>query len=257
MLIKPTARAQEVQIDEREDTGSPHKQFSIASYSLSGSTYGESSGLNSEHGGKLPLVSLYATSDLPHRTLRTRAVVPAPTKLPTGSRDHSELSMATVKLNNERRAFGAKEYETFKQRYSQPKKATKPSLLTKLTATRQELQACIPYIFHSTIEGKQQTQELKNETSRWTQEFSRFVNDDKATPQDRDECILTLLGRLNEAIDASNPRMRQLFYETSGSMGFADALDHVKTVSKAVRVQKEIEEFEDVKDEWEERRRSP
>ena len=254
MLIESTAKAQKIQIDAIQDAGSFHKQSSIAAYPLNGSTYGQSSGLNAKYGRKTPSVSLYATSGFPHKALKARVVVPAPTEPSTSLRNHSELTTATVNLNNERRAFGAKEYETFKQHYSQQKKAAKPSLLTMPTPTSQELQACIPYILRSEIEGKQQTRELENEISRWTQEFSRFINDNKATPTDRDECVLTLLGALNEAIDNSTPRMRQLFYETSGSAGFADALNQVKTVSKAVRVKKEIEEFEDTKEEWEERR---
>jgi len=82
------------------------------------------------------------------------------------------------------------------------------------------------HIFRSTIEGKQHTQKLK------------FVNDNKRSPQNRDKCVLMLLGKLNEAIDTTTPRMRLLFYETSGSAAFADALDHVKSASKAGKVQK-------------------
>ncbi|CAN9316016.1 unnamed protein product [Alternaria alternata] len=167
---------------------------------------------------------------------------------------HNELPVATVKLNNERRAFGAKEYEAFIRRYAQPKRVPKPSFLTSIMPTSQELQACIPYIFQSTAEGKQQTQELRDEINRWTEGFSRFINH-KAPPREKDECFLMLLGALNEAVENSSRGMRQLFYETSDSSGFATALDQVQTISKSVRVMKEIEEFEDAKEEWEKQER--
>lgn len=95
-----------------------------------------------------------------------------------------------------------------------------------------------------------------NEISGWTHEFSRFVNDKEATQTDRDGCVLTLLGTLNEAVDGSSGRMRELFYETSDSSGFAAALDQAQTVAMSVRVMKGIEEFEDAKEEWEECERS-
>ncbi|KAI4610815.1 hypothetical protein J4E80_007843 [Alternaria sp. BMP 0032] len=169
---------------------------------------------------------------------------------------HVELPAATVALNNERRAFGAREYEAFKQRYAKPKKFLKPTFLTSVAPTNQELQDSIPHIFQSTAEGKQQTQELKNEMTRWTHEFSHFVDDGNATQNTRDENVLTLLGALNEAIDSSSGKKRQLFYETSDSAGFTTMLGQIETVSKSVRVMKEIEEFQDVREEWEERSRS-
>ena len=166
--------------------------------------------------------------------------------------DHVELPAATVQLNNERRAFGAKEYEAFKQRYTKPKKFAKPSFLTSVTPNSQDLQACIPHIFQSTAEGKQQTQERKNQISRWTHEFSRFVNDGSVAQRVKDEGLLTLLGALNEAVDSSTGKKRKLFYETSDLAGFTSVLDRIETASKSVRVMKEIEEFQDVKDEWSE-----
>ncbi|KAI4679844.1 hypothetical protein J4E81_010249 [Alternaria sp. BMP 2799] len=166
---------------------------------------------------------------------------------------HVELPAATVALNNKRRAFGAREYEAFKQRYAKPENLSKPSFLTSVTPSSQDLQACIPHIFQSTAEGKQQTQELKNEVTRWTHEFSHFVIDRTATHKSRDESVLTLLGVLNEAIDSSSEKIRKLFYETSDSAGFTSVLNQVERTSKSVRVMKEIEEFQDAKEECSER----
>ncbi|KAI4681845.1 uncharacterized protein J4E84_007441 [Alternaria hordeiaustralica] len=163
--------------------------------------------------------------------------------------DQVKLPAATVQLNNERRAFGAREYEAFKQRYTKPKKFAKPSLLTSVTPSSRDLQACIPHIFQSTAEGKQQTQERKNDITRWAHEFSRYINDTNVTQSNKDGHILRLLGALNEAVESSTGKMRKLFYETSDSAGFTSVLSQIETMSKSVRVMKEIEEFQDTKGE--------
>jgi len=252
MLTKSTARVQEAEMNAIHDADSS-EVFSIAEYSVSDSVFGESYGPNAESVGSPPSVSLYATSDLPRRTHKRRAADSTSNQPSTSLEDHSKLPTATVALNNERRAFGAKEFEVFQQRHARTKKAPKPSFLTSVAPTNQELQDSIPHIFQSTAEGKQQTQELKNEITRWSHELSHFVNDTKVTETDRDRCLLTLLGTLNEAVDSSTGRTRQLFYETSDSAGFMTLLNQVETMSKSVRVMKEIEEFQDTKEEWSER----
>ncbi|KAI4658882.1 uncharacterized protein J4E79_006642 [Alternaria viburni] len=244
-------KVQEAEMNARHDVDSS-EVFSIAAYSWSDSVFGESYGPNAESVGSAPSVSLHATSDLPRRTHNRRAVDSISNQPSTSLEDHIKLPTATVALNNERRAFGAKEFEAFKQQHTRPNEVPKPSLLKSVAPTSQDLQACIPHIFRSTAEGKQQTQELKNEMTRWTHEFSRFVNDGNATQKSRDESVLTLLGVLNEAIDSSSGKMRQLFYETSDSAGFTSVLNQVETMSKSVRVMKEIEEFQDAKEEWSE-----
>jgi len=276
ILTKSPARAQESQMATAHSAEPPHDQLDVAAYSFKGSSIGESSGPMEKHGRGLPSVSMYAMSALPHRTPTTdRYIRPPSTTVSVrgvggvtswehqssaesaprhgGLIRHVELPAATVALNNKRRAFGAREYEAFKQRYAKPENLSKPSFLTSVTPSSQDLQACIPHIFQSTAEGKQQTQELKNEMTRWTHEFSGFVIDRNATHKSRDESVLTLLGVLNEAIDSSSEKMRKLFYETSDSAGFTSVLNQVETTSKSVRVMKEIEEFQDAKEEWSER----
>ena len=273
ILVKPSLKAENVQLAALQDTSSPHDQFDIAPYSLTGSSIGDSSTPLKKHGRGLPSMRMYATSALPYRTpmatVYTRASSgetsthramgiqssrrqrrmenEVPNSYPTSDR---ELPAATVALNNKRRAFGAREYEAFKQRHAQPKRILKPSFLSNIVPSNQDLQACIPHIFQSTAEGKQQTQELKNEITRWTHEFSRFVNDGSVTQRVNDECLLTLLGVLNEAVDSSTGKRRTLFYETSDSAGFISVLNQMETISSSVRVKKEIEEFQDTKKEW-------
>jgi len=271
----PSPVTEEPQMATVQSTESPHNQLDVAAYSLSDSSIGESSGPIEVHGRGLPSVSMYAIPALPYRTptsdaymraASTRVSVPGVGGVTSwehqstaesaprhrGLTRHVELPAATVALNNERRAFGAREYEAFKQRHAQPKKVLKPSFLTSVAPRNQDLQACIPHIFQSTADGRQQAQELGSEITRWTYEFSRFVNDGSVTQRVKDECLLTLLGALNEAVDNSTGKRRKLFYKTSNSAGFTAALDRIGTVSKSVRVMKEIEEFQDAKEEWSE-----
>lgn len=277
ILTRPAPETEVIEMATIQGTALPCKQLCTTAYSPSGSSVFKSFSPAAEYGRSLPSVGMYAMSDLPYtmstakahvgavseRMSTQRAVYATPEKRqPTDESEFckedlpgdSELSVATVKLNNERRAFGAKEYQAFLRQYTQPKRVQKPSFLTSIMPTSQELQACIPYIFQSMAEGKQQTQQLKNEINRWTEGFSRFVNH-KAPPLEKDEYFLMLLGALNEAVENSPRGTRQLFYETSDSSGFATALDQVQTISKSVRVMKEIEEFEDAKEEWEKQER--
>jgi hypothetical protein len=114
----------------------------------------------------------------------------------------------------------------------------------------QELQDCFPYIFQATPDGKQQIQELKSEIERRTQGFFLFINS-MVPGIESDEKLLALLTTLNEAVEKSTGKAQQLFYEASSSAGFEKAVDQVLAMSKSVRVTKEIEEFQDVKEEWE------
>jgi len=159
-------------------------------------------------------------------------------------RELGGLSRELTDLNNKRRAFGAKEYEEFAKRHSQPKRKPKPSFLTAAT------QDCVPYILQATPDGKQQIQELKSEIEPWTQGFFLLINS-MVPSVESDEKLLALLTPLNEAVEKSTGKVQQLFYEASSSAGFEKAVDQVLAMSKSVRVTKEIEEFQDVKEEWE------
>ena len=57
---------------------------------------------------------------------------------------------------------------------------------------------------------------------------------------------------LNTKVEQSNKRLRNLFYERSDDAGLMGALDAVEQCSKSVRVVKEIEDFQDARDDWEE-----
>ncbi|KAH7558423.1 hypothetical protein J3E72DRAFT_24370 [Bipolaris maydis] len=155
-----------------------------------------------------------------------------------------------VDLNARRRAFGEEEYETFRQYHSTEEKVQKPSFLTPATPTIRDLYNGILYLFGALSEGKQQTSELKFETERWIQGLSLLIKN--TTPDaESDEGFLHLLQMLNRTVEGSSKSVRQLFYEVSDPAGLLSALDQVSATSKSVRVMKEIEDFQDAKEEWE------
>jgi AMMECR1 domain-containing protein len=62
---------------------------------------------------------------------------------------------------------------------------------------------------------------------------------------------LEMLVVLNEAIDKSDQTRRQMFYQAVEETRFTEVLDELQQKSKSIRVVKEVEEFEDTKDDWE------
>ncbi|EUC44955.1 hypothetical protein COCMIDRAFT_37284 [Bipolaris oryzae ATCC 44560] len=200
----------------------------------------------------------------PHRHMK-RVVFPAgAAETPSQNHQHTlevqnelssavgriDLSPETIDLNARRRAFGEDEYEAFRQRHPTEEKARKPSFLTPATPTMKDLYDGILYLFGSLPEGKQKTDELKFETERWIQGLSLLVKN--TTPDAKsDNGFLHLLQTLNRTVEGSAKSVRGLFYEVSGSAGLLDALDQVSATSKSVRVMKEIEDFQDAKEEWE------
>ena len=71
----------------------------------------------------------------------------------------------------------------------------------------------------------------------------------RPTP-DQNEMMVDFLICLNRSVEKSDDRMKRLFYQSVEYAGIHGVLDKLQTVSKSVRVMKEIEEFEDVKEEW-------
>lgn len=220
------------------------------------------------YSGHSASVNMFTGSVLPIRPsgqtiVRTTSVglaadAPSPTrsrvqKIQNGQTNvilRGDLSQATQDLNAKRRAVGVREYETFKQRHPPPKQVHKPSFLKPTTPSVRELHDCIPYIFTSLPDGKQQTDELKYEIERWTQGLSCLVRDNKPGAES-DAGLLALLATLNQTVEESAKSVRRLFYDVSESVGLSTILDQILIKSKSVRVMKEIEEFQDAKEEWE------
>lgn len=162
---------------------------------------------------------------------------------------NSAVDKKLSELNARRHAFGAKEFEAFNKRHPPAKKMSKPSFLQSATPNIKELHECIPHIFRSQPEGKLQVEELKRKIQQWTDGFCLLV-ENEMLGADSDAEFLAILRTLNENVETPNQRVRQLFYEVSDSVGLPAALDQVLTASKSVRVMKEIEDFQDTKEEW-------
>ncbi|XP_014558716.1 hypothetical protein COCVIDRAFT_93769 [Bipolaris victoriae FI3] len=162
----------------------------------------------------------------------------------------TNLPSETIDLNARRHAFGEEEYEAFRQRHPIEEKVKKPSFLTPATPTIQDLYDGTIYLFSSLPEGKQQTDELKFATQRWTQGLSLLIKN-TTSDAESDDGFLHLLQMLNRTVEGSAKSVRKLFYEVSGSAGLLGALDQILATSKSVRVMKEIEDFQDAKEEWE------
>lgn len=161
-----------------------------------------------------------------------------------------DLPPETIDLNARRRAFGEEEYEAFRQRHPTVEKARKPSFSTPATPTIQDLYDGILCLFGPLPEGKQQADVLKFKTERWIQGLSLLVKN--TTPDaESDDGFLHLLQTLNRTVEGSGKSVRELFYEVLGPAGLLDALDQVSATSKCVRVMKEIEDFQDAKEVWE------
>lgn len=240
----------------------------IAAYSMGPSSIGGSFGMPAKHAGHFGSANL-VMSTLPIRSsTESVKVMSVPTETPFPKRQWVQkipsrqpnavgqegTSLATNDLNASRRAIGAREYEDFKQQHNPPKQVQKPSFLELTAPTIHGLQDCIPYIFASSPDGKQQTHELKSEMERWMQGFSHFVRNNKPDAVS-DTGLLALLATLNGAIEKSAISVRRLFYDMSDSAGLFTTLDQILAVSKSVRVMKEIEEFQDARQEWEDDRR--
>ncbi len=62
--------------------------------------------------------------------------------------------------------------------------------------------------------------------------------------------IIDLSVDLNDLIEKSNDVMKRLFYQATDRTGFDAVLEKLQMVSRSVRAMKEIEEFQDARDEW-------
>lgn len=62
--------------------------------------------------------------------------------------------------------------------------------------------------------------------------------------------MIDLIVALNDSIEKSNDVMKRHFYQATERAGFDGVLGKLQTVSRSVRAMKEIEEFQDARDEW-------
>lgn len=173
------------------------------------------------------------------------------TVMPYRQREETDIASEIISLNMERRAFAAKEFEAFKKRHVKP---TKPAFLSINTPDLPQLRAGMDYIFRAQPGGKTEQvrvaiKERQIEITRWTEGFHQFTKT-RAGDREKSGELVELLVSLNAAVERSNDKMRQMFYEASDKAGFIDAIEQLQESSKSVRIMKEIEEFQDAREDW-------
>jgi hypothetical protein len=68
--------------------------------------------------------------------------------------------------------------------------------------------------------------------------------------QDEESMMVDLFIGLNSSIETSDDDMKRLIYQGTEQAGIDRVLDRFCTVLGLVRMMKEVEEFQDVRDEW-------
>lgn len=201
------------------------------------------------------------------KSLSKKHIAPyiAPNLTPKQLTEH--LPAPIIALNNRRVATGLKEFEEFKAKNARLKQLHKPSFLTLDKPSLPQLHDGLTFIFRPfTVKMGNQARnaldERKNEIVRWTHGFDQFLNSwqSQTIPSSsRSEAVgleakqndaVDLLVHLNELIEQSDWKLRKLFYNASTQAQIDDVLDKLQTVSKSVRVEKAVEEFEDERAEW-------
>jgi hypothetical protein len=176
------------------------------------------------------------------------------------------LPSGIVELNRQRQLIGSREFELWKRQLSAQVPVVKPSFLTLEVPTMGQLRDGLTYIFRPYAQRMARKPEpglveRKNEIVRWIQGLDHFVKSCVSTsiwsPVKRNaenrgqgNDVVDLLVHLNGSIEKSDKEIRELFYQASEHAQIDNALNKLQTTSKSVRVMKEFEEFEDVREEW-------
>jgi hypothetical protein len=193
---------------------------------------------------------------------------PAPAPEPESGKQARQLPAAIVLLNERRQSTGAKGFKDFQEKYHPPKPPSKPSFLTLEIPTVPQLLDGLDYIFRpfplaTTRQTVANRDERKREIFRWTEGLDHLLNSwvsgpisspsaSKEVKQAKWNEMVDLLARLNGLIDESDDRMKRVFYQGTEQGEIDGVLDKLQRVSKSVRGMKEVEEFEDVREEWKE-----
>lgn len=176
----------------------------------------------------------------------------------TLGRGRIELTPSVVAVNIERRVLGMREFETFTQRNTQRQRRAvrpkRPAFLALRTPTIQQLQDGLAYVFHplSDVIGENvasRSAAQTNEVLQWIEGFRQSV-ESTAWNFDQSKGLIDLMVALNGAVEKSDPRTRASFYTGADQVGLMEVLAQAQSSSKSVRIMKEIEEFQEVKEEW-------
>jgi hypothetical protein len=253
-------------------------QFNLAMDGDGGPAYGTTPSIN-HHEKPLTVMTITQPRDLKDNILTPSASLPlrgksssdvqvAASCLAPKSRPKRELPASIVQLNLRRQSSGEKAFQEYQKKHFEPKKLPppKPSFLYLGIPTIPQLRDGLSYVFRSFLvtTARQATlnrDERKKEVVRWAQgldhllgswtcESTIFPSDSQEAKQAKRNELVDLLVALNGSVEKSNDVMRRLFYQATSETGIDRVLEKLQTVSRSVRAMKEIEEFEDARDEW-------
>lgn len=164
------------------------------------------------------------------------------------------LTPSINKLNIKRRAVAVKEFMAYKEMHGRLLDSRKQQTRVpprQNTAEIVRIKHHLAEIFrpiensgtnHARMASKARVEEIV----RWIDEFTEFVKN-----SGKDDVLIDTLVTLNEAIENSNSKAKIAFYAAADQAGFLEALAGLQKMSKLNRVMKEIEEYEDARDDWE------
>jgi hypothetical protein len=192
-------------------------------------------------------------------------------KPPTPASAQFQLPLRLQAINKARQITGSNEFQKFRAKYKAAEPPPRPSFLNHKVPSLQELRQGIDYVFRpdhtSPTAGLKCTdaeEERKKEIIIWKNGLSHFLGywisplteplgnrqelntNQESTPNN----LVELLVHLNHSIESSDNKTKRVFYEAIAHSRFDQTLEKLCTVTKSVRCMKEIEEFEDVRDEW-------
>lgn len=195
---------------------------------------------------------------------------PASTRKLAEAEQTRKLPVAIALLNERRQATGSKEFKEYQKKYQPPKPVAKPSFLDVEVPTIRQLHESLDYIFRpfagtGARQANVHRDERKKEIVRWIQGLDHlldsWISEPRSSPSGSNEAeqtkrheIVELLVRLNGSMEDSDERIKSVFYQGTEQAGIGEVLDKLQTVSRSVRVVKEVEEFQDVREEWKESR---
>lgn len=177
-----------------------------------------------------------------------------------------ELPAAIAELNIKRQSSGSKAFSEYRKKNFLRKPPGKPSFLTLEVPTPFQLRDGLGYIFRPFPQttARQATldrDERKKEVLRWTHGLEHLLDcwmtepisvslESEGGKQAKLDDTVELLVGVNGSIEKCDDKMKRLFYQGTEQAGIDGVLQKLQTVSKSVRAMKEVEEFEDARDDW-------
>ncbi|OQU97520.1 hypothetical protein CLAIMM_03445 [Cladophialophora immunda] len=187
------------------------------------------------------------------------AVAPSPSIKPP-----QELPPKIVSINIRRQSQGARALADLKQSLT-PK--LRPSFLDPTVPSVGQLSEGLEYIFSPLPRSTGRQLEIAREARvgelrLWTQSLDHLINSlaiphatsgdgsHKLTVSQHRNDLISILSKINEAIETSSANMRDLVYEGFSAAHIDHTLDKVLSLTNLVRAHMQVEEFMEERSDW-------